>query len=43
MIDLSKWNKYTKEQKRRKIPWIIFVAIVWCVIIAFGIVAIITK
>lgn len=27
MIDLSKWDEYTKEQK--KIPWIIFIFIGW--------------
>ncbi len=37
MIDLSKWSEYTQEQKKRKIPWIIFVAVVWCVIIGYGI------
>lgn len=29
MIDLSKWDEYTPEQKKKKIPGIIFVAVIW--------------
>lgn len=43
MIDLSKWSKYTPEQKRRKIPWIIFIAVVWCIIIGYLIYAAIAN
>ncbi len=35
MIDLSKWNEYTTEQKRKKIPWIILVIVVWIIAIAY--------
>ena len=43
MINLSKWNEYTSEQKKRKIPWIIFVVLVWCVIIGYFVCAIIAN
>lgn len=33
MIDLSKWDTYTPEQKKRKIPWIILVVAVWGIIV----------
>lgn len=33
MIDLSKWDEYTSEQKKRSIPWIVFVAVVFCIAI----------
>lgn len=35
MIDLSKWSEYTPEQKRKKIPWIILVVVVWIIDIEY--------
>ena len=32
MIDLSKWDQYTPEQKKKKIPWIILLIVIWIVI-----------
>lgn len=29
MIDISKWKEYTPEQKKKKLPWILLVVIIW--------------